>query len=192
MPLDERKDAVEALRAFAQASKKTEGFMHATVSASGDDLIGLGPLPMSMFVEARVYDDLASGEPFGHREPGPPGLGLDFSLDVSDLRPGYALGSRWNPQSPLGQTGRDVFGKERPSAVGSLSPESAAMIKEIAGRHMFDDANKRAAQAVYETLAARNRITSGSSGGRVRSIIDQVAREELKTVEENAAGLRGF
>ncbi|AGP41251.1 FG-GAP-like repeat-containing protein [Sorangium cellulosum] len=70
-----------------------------------------------------IYNDLASGEPFGHREPGPPGLGLDFSLDVSDLRPGDALGSRWNPHSPLGQAGRDVFGEEMPIATWSLSPE---------------------------------------------------------------------
>ncbi|AUX38813.1 uncharacterized protein SOCE26_001910 [Sorangium cellulosum] len=72
-----------------------------------------------------IYNDTASGEPFGHREPGPPGLGLGFSLDVSDLRPGYALGSRWNPHSSLGQAGRDVFGADRPIATWSPSPEMA-------------------------------------------------------------------
>ncbi|XYH99086.1 RHS repeat domain-containing protein [Sorangium sp. So ce1128] len=69
-----------------------------------------------------IYNDLASGEPFGHREPGAPGLGLGLSLDVSDLQPGYALGSRWNPHSPLGQVGLDVFGAEKPIATWSMSP----------------------------------------------------------------------
>ncbi|XXZ30873.1 RHS repeat-associated core domain-containing protein [Sorangium sp. So ce321] len=70
-----------------------------------------------------IYNDLASGEPFGHREPGPPGLGLGLSLDLSGLQPGYAPGSRWNPYSSLGQAGRDVIGEERPIADWSLSPE---------------------------------------------------------------------
>ncbi|WP_437966775.1 FG-GAP-like repeat-containing protein [Sorangium sp. So ce260] len=77
-----------------------------------------------------VEDDPASGEPFGHRKPGPPGLGVDLSLDVSDLRPGYALWSRWNPYSPLGQAGRDVFGEERPLTTWSLSP---AMTRAVMG-----------------------------------------------------------
>ncbi|WP_437972581.1 hypothetical protein WMF04_45610 [Sorangium sp. So ce260] len=77
-----------------------------------------------------IEDDPASGEPFGHREPGPPGLGVDLSLDVSDLRPGYALWSRWNPYSSLGQAGRDVFGEERPIATWSLSP---AMTRAVMG-----------------------------------------------------------
>ncbi|WP_081426714.1 RHS repeat-associated core domain-containing protein [Sorangium cellulosum] len=70
-----------------------------------------------------IHNDMASGEPFGHREPGPPGLGPDFSLDVSDLRPGSGLGSRWNPNSPLGRAGRDLFGEERPVPVWSPSSE---------------------------------------------------------------------
>ncbi|WP_437572755.1 RHS repeat-associated core domain-containing protein [Sorangium sp. So ce542] len=271
------------------------------VPGAGCTPIDVGPVNLP-----GVYNDVASDEPFGHRESGPPGLGLAFSLDMSDLRPSDALGSRWNPHTSLGQAGRDVFGEERPVAAWSLSPEmtravmglipfpgmssltafsdpratptdkaiavaldalsvvgvgavikfagkaagaagkagsaaragvealeqsvgaargapefggfargistgeiealnrglggttsiaehsssafaaavrqqgffnkSAAMITEIAGRHMFDDANKRTAQAVYETLAARNGIASGASSGRARSIIGQVAR----------------
>ncbi|WP_438006168.1 RHS repeat-associated core domain-containing protein [Sorangium sp. So ce321] len=71
-----------------------------------------------------IHNDPASGEPFGHREPGPPGLGLGLNLDLSGLQPGYALGSRWNPHSSLGQVGRDVFGEERPIATWSMSPET--------------------------------------------------------------------
>ncbi|WP_437805215.1 hypothetical protein [Sorangium sp. So ce1078] len=41
--------------------------------------------------------------------------------------------------------------------------KSAAIIREIAGRHMVDDANKTTAQAVYKVLAARNRIAGGVS-----------------------------
>ncbi|WP_437936847.1 RHS repeat-associated core domain-containing protein [Sorangium sp. So ce341] len=88
------------------------------VPSAGCTPIDVGPVNLP-----GIYNDLASGEPLGHREPGPPGLGLDFSLDVSDLRPGDALGSRWNPHTSLGQAGRDVFGEERPIATWSLSPE---------------------------------------------------------------------
>ncbi|WP_437983585.1 FG-GAP-like repeat-containing protein [Sorangium sp. So ce117] len=70
-----------------------------------------------------VEKDPPSGEPFGNREPGPPALDVILVLDVSDLRSDYALGSRWNPHSSLGQAGRDVFGQDRPIAVWSLSPE---------------------------------------------------------------------
>ncbi|WP_437685110.1 RHS repeat-associated core domain-containing protein [Sorangium sp. So ce176] len=70
--------------------------------------------------------------------------------------------------------------------------KAAAMIRDIAGGHMFDDANKRTALAVYETLATRNGIMSGVSNDRVRAVIGQVARRELRTIEEIAARLRGY
>ncbi len=70
--------------------------------------------------------------------------------------------------------------------------KSAAMIREIAGRHMFDNGNKRTAQAVYDLLRERNGITTGVSADETRRIIHSVAVGELSDTAEIAARLRGF
>ncbi|MEJ5277289.1 MAG: polymorphic toxin-type HINT domain-containing protein, partial [Thermogemmata sp.] len=68
----------------------------------------------------------------------------------------------------------------------------ACIIRDIAGRHMFNDANKRTAHAVVEELMRRNSITTGVSSDQIRKVIERVARGELREVEDIARALRGF
>lgn len=57
--------------------------------------------------------------------------------------------------------------------------QAVTAIRDIAGRHMFDDANKRTAQAVAERL-----LGSGADPAKIRSVIDSVATGNLRSVEE--------
>lgn len=57
--------------------------------------------------------------------------------------------------------------------------QAATAIRDIAGRHMFDDANKRTAQAVAERI-----LGQGVSSGRIRSVIDRVSTGNLRNVED--------
>ncbi|WP_233582421.1 RHS repeat-associated core domain-containing protein [Corallococcus sp. CA053C] len=70
--------------------------------------------------------------------------------------------------------------------------KSAAVIREVAGRHMFDNGNKRTANAVYDLLRSRNEITTGVSQSEVRRIINSVATGEMSEVSDIARALRGF
>jgi RHS repeat-associated protein len=70
--------------------------------------------------------------------------------------------------------------------------KAAAMIREIAGGHMFDDANKRTAQAVYNLLRERNGIITGVSSDAARRIIHDVASGAMREVDDIARALRGF
>ena len=70
--------------------------------------------------------------------------------------------------------------------------KSAAVIRAIAGAHLFDNGNKRTAQTVYELLRERNNIISGVDTDRVRRIIDRIGRGELREVDAIARELRGF
>jgi RHS repeat-associated protein len=56
--------------------------------------------------------------------------------------------------------------------------QAATAIRDIAGRHLFDDANKRTAQAVAE------RLLGSDAGTAIRSVIDRVGTGELRSVEE--------
>ncbi|SOD24121.1 RHS repeat-associated core domain-containing protein [Variovorax sp. YR752] len=56
--------------------------------------------------------------------------------------------------------------------------QAATAIRDIAGRHLFDDANKRTAQAVAERLLGSN------AGTAIRSAIDRVGTGELRSVED--------
>lgn len=69
--------------------------------------------------------------------------------------------------------------------------KSAAVIREIAGRHMFNDGNKRTASAVYDLLRQRNGISGGLTAVEAEGVIMQVARGDLRTIDEIAAALRG-
>jgi hypothetical protein len=62
--------------------------------------------------------------------------------------------------------------------------QAATAIRDIAGRHLFDNANKRTAQAVAERL-----LGSGADTGRIRSVIDRVGTGELRDVEGIAKAL---
>lgn len=61
--------------------------------------------------------------------------------------------------------------------------KAATAIRDIAGRHLFDDANKRTAQAVAE------RLLGGANSGQIRMVIDRVATGGLRSVEEIAGAL---
>lgn len=56
--------------------------------------------------------------------------------------------------------------------------QAATAIRDIAGRHMFDDANKRTAQAVAE------RLLPGADSLKIRSVINSVATGNLRSVED--------
>jgi hypothetical protein len=62
--------------------------------------------------------------------------------------------------------------------------QAATAIRDIAGRHLFDDANKRTAQAVAERL-----LGSGANAAKIRSVIDSVATGVLRSVEDIAKAL---
>lgn len=68
----------------------------------------------------------------------------------------------------------------------------AAVVREIAGRHMFNDANKRTATAVVNELTRRNQVFTGVQGAELRSAIHQVATGQLRSIEEITSALRGF
>jgi prophage maintenance system killer protein len=70
--------------------------------------------------------------------------------------------------------------------------KSAAIVREIAGRHMFSDGNKRTAQAVVEALMDRHNIRTGVSPDQMRKIILRVGSGELRDVKDIARALRGF
>jgi hypothetical protein len=70
--------------------------------------------------------------------------------------------------------------------------KAAAIVREVAGRHMFDDANKRTASAIVNELTRRNQVFTGVTGAELRAVIHQVATGTLRTVEEIAVALRGF
>ncbi|MBB2923532.1 RHS repeat-associated core domain-containing protein [Cellulomonas cellasea] len=74
----------------------------------------------------------------------------------------------------------------------SFYDKSASVIRDIAGSHLFDDANKRTAQTVVETLMSRNNIMSGPDSATLRSVISKVGSRQLSGVEEIASALRGY
>jgi prophage maintenance system killer protein len=65
----------------------------------------------------------------------------------------------------------------------------AVHIRDIAGRHLFNDGNKRTAQIVTEKLAAKNGVQIDPT--KARAVIDRVARGDTRAVEEIATGLTG-
>ncbi len=69
--------------------------------------------------------------------------------------------------------------------------KTAAVVRRIAGDHMFNDANKRTAFAVVKELRRRNNVLTGVSPAQTRRVIDRVARGELEDVREIARALRG-
>jgi hypothetical protein len=68
----------------------------------------------------------------------------------------------------------------------------AAIVREVAGRHMFNDANKRTATAIVNELRRRNGVVTGVEGAQLRRVIHRIATGELRTIEEIARALRGF
>ena len=67
--------------------------------------------------------------------------------------------------------------------------KAAVAIRDIAGRHLFNDGNKRTAQAVVEQLAARNGVSLGSN--QLRAVVNQVARGEMRSIDDISRALSG-
>lgn len=70
--------------------------------------------------------------------------------------------------------------------------KAATIVRDIAGGHKFNDANKRTAQAVVEELMRRNGVATGVGPDQMRKVIMRVARGELREIEDIAAALRGY
>jgi RHS repeat-associated protein len=72
----------------------------------------------------------------------------------------------------------------------SFWDKAATVIRDIAGRHLFNDGNKRTAQQVVEELMRRNGV-NGPTSQHIRAVIDKVGRGELRSVEEISSALSG-
>ncbi|PJE97183.1 sugar-binding protein [Streptomyces carminius] len=78
------------------------------------------------------------------------------------------------------------------SRYNSFWDKSAVVIRDIAGGHMFNNGNKRTAQAVVEQLMQRNNVTSGPTSADLRGVIDRVGKGQLHDVSDISAALRGY
>jgi RHS repeat-associated protein len=67
---------------------------------------------------------------------------------------------------------------------GTATEKAATAIRDIAGRHLFDNGNKRTAQAVAEEV-----LGEAANPAQIRSVIDRVATGQLRDVEEISAAL---
>ncbi|MFC5830642.1 RHS repeat-associated core domain-containing protein [Nonomuraea insulae] len=74
----------------------------------------------------------------------------------------------------------------------SFWDKSAVVIRDIAGSHMFNNGNKRTAQATVEQLMQRNGVTSGPTSADLRRVIDRVGKGQLHDVSDISAALRGY
>lgn len=60
--------------------------------------------------------------------------------------------------------------------------KAAVAIRDIAGRHLFNDGNKRTAQAVIEQIAQKNGVNLNPS--QIKNVIDNVATGNLRGIED--------
>ncbi|MEM7158302.1 MAG: DUF6531 domain-containing protein [Myxococcota bacterium] len=70
--------------------------------------------------------------------------------------------------------------------------KAAVVVRGIAGRHLYDNGNKRTAHAVLDLLRQRNGVSSGVDPTEVRKAIARIARGELTEIPDIARALRGF
>ena len=70
----------------------------------------------------------------------------------------------------------------------SFSEKAGSVIRDIAGRHLFENGNKRTAQSVVEALAKRNGVNVSSS--RLRKVTNEVGEGKLRSVEDISKALR--
>lgn len=66
--------------------------------------------------------------------------------------------------------------------------KAAVAIRDIAGRHMFDDGNKRTAQMVVEQLANKNGVIL--TGSQIRKVVDDVATGKLRDIDDISRALK--
>ena len=124
---------------------------------------------------AYVTDPLRGTDPLGLSE----GCGEDISADeIRDIN-----------RAPGGST--ELTGSADTVIANMMYREgrtakAAVAIRDIAGRHLFDDANKRTAQAVAERILGDTVAPS-----TVRRAIDQVATGGLRGIEDIVGALSG-
>lgn len=78
------------------------------------------------------------------------------------------------------------------SRYDSFWKKAAAIVREVAGRHMFDNGNKRTAAAIVNELRRRNQVWTGVEGAQLRRVIGQVVDGSLSSIDDIATALRGF
>jgi death-on-curing family protein len=101
-----------------------------------------------------------------------------------------ALNSRFGGMTTLNGSVESVLAQA--SRYDGFYNKAASVIRSIAGNHLFDNGNKRTANAVYDLLRSRNGITTGASSAEVRRIINDVATGVRTEIDDIARALRGF
>lgn len=66
--------------------------------------------------------------------------------------------------------------------------KAAVAIRDIAGRHLFNDGNKRTAQTVVEQLANKNGVNLTQS--QIRKVVDDVAIGKLREIDDISRALQ--
>lgn len=142
-------------------------------------------------------------EPFGYVpdpliEVDPFGLSCDDGRG-SPERGGFAQGMSAEEIEAINRAAGGIANYRDPtSAIAQASRQEgffnkvAAIVREVAGGHMFDDANKRTSQSIYEALLDRNKVSSGVRGAEARKVVLAVAQGTIRTIPEIAKALRGF
>jgi len=64
--------------------------------------------------------------------------------------------------------------------------QAATAIRDIAGRHLFNDGNKRTAQKVAEKMLGKR-----ASSSTIRSTVDDVGKGDLRNVDDISTRLQG-
>ena len=143
----------------------------------------------------------ADTEKTGSKEPGVDShAGKNRDGRGASERGGFAQGIE---PAEISEINKDFGGKTpitgNPSTIASNAArypgffeKAASMIRDISGRHMFDNGNKRTAAEVVKRLMKRNNIVNGPTAQELERVVGQVARGELKTVAEIAKALRGY
>jgi prophage maintenance system killer protein len=68
----------------------------------------------------------------------------------------------------------------------------AAVVRSIAGGHLFDNGNKRTAFEAVKLFKSRNQIVTGTNDTQLRETVRLIAIHELVEIDEIAKSLRGF
>jgi RHS repeat-associated protein len=132
-----------------------------------------------------VYDPLAWLDPFGLSKCGPGGFKRGITEEEIDAM-NKSLGGTNVMNSSIGSA---IAAAERREGFWS---KAAAMVRDIAGGHMFNDANKRTAQAVVDELAKRNGVVTGVGADEMKKVILSVADGSLRDVDAIKRALRGI
>ncbi|MEM9446786.1 MAG: Fic family protein [Verrucomicrobiota bacterium] len=69
----------------------------------------------------------------------------------------------------------------------TVNGKAAVAIRDIAGRHMFNDGNKRTASAVAQKIIGSN--GGSTSASQIRGVVNQVASGQLRSVDDISSAL---